>query len=92
MATEGTLSTREWKEALVQSFKGFSASQVSQHHEENARQCISNGGSYQERYTIIPFERILKDNQVKIVISVTILVNQQLYYSIIQTSIIYTLN
>ena len=67
MATEGTLSTREWKEALVRSFEGFSASQVSQHHVENARQCISNGGSYQERYTIIPFERILKDNQVKII-------------------------
>ena len=67
MATESTLSTREWKQALVRSFEGFSASQVSQHHMENARQCVSNGGSYQERYIIIPFERILNDNQVKVI-------------------------
>jgi hypothetical protein len=65
MASEGTLATREWKSALVRSFEGFSASQVSQHHVESARQCISNGGSYQERYSVIPFERILSDDQVK---------------------------
>ena len=66
MAADSTLRQRniEWKCVLVQSFEGFSASQVSQHHVENARQCISKGGSRRERYTLIPFETILNDNQV----------------------------
>ena len=70
MATDGTLqqwkntATGDWKQALVQSFEGFSASQISQNHIEKARQCIRNGGSRHERYTLVPFERILNDNQV----------------------------
>ena len=66
MATAGTFITlSEWKCALVQSFEDFSASQVSQYQVETARRCIGNGGSHRERYTLIPFESILKDNQVK---------------------------
>ena len=65
MAAYSTPTPTEWKSALVQLFEGFSANQVSQHHVESARQCISQGGSRRERYTLIPFERILNDNQVQ---------------------------
>ena len=65
MAAYSTSTPTEWKSALVQLFEGFSANQVSQHHVESARRCISQGGSRHERYTLIPFERILNDNQVK---------------------------
>ena len=74
MATDNTLqwwrltttATSEWKCALVASFEGFSASQVSQHHVEKARQCIRSGGSRYERYTLIPFEKILDANLGKV--------------------------
>ena len=56
----------EWKRALVKSFEGFNTSQVSQDRIEKAKQCIWNGGSCDDRYCLIPFERILKDNQVRI--------------------------
>ena len=54
-----------WKSNLIESFEGFNASQVSQHHIEMAEACIKNGGSKNERYRLVPFERILTENQVR---------------------------
>ena len=54
----------EWKTALIDSFEGFNASQVSQMHVNKAKDCIRSGGTRDERYRLVPFERILNDNQV----------------------------
>ena len=54
----------ECKMALVSSFEGFNASQVSREHIERAEACINSGCSRDERYRLVPFEKILFDNQV----------------------------
>ena len=54
----------EWKTRLTESFEGFNASQVSQKHLMKANECIDNGGTRDERYRLVPFERILNENQV----------------------------
>ena len=53
-----------WKDALVRSFQGFSDNHISPDQTKYAEQCILNGGSRHQRYTLIPFENILSDNQV----------------------------
>ena len=55
-----------WKTRLAESFEGFSASQVSRDHIERAKECIDKGGTRDERYRLVPFERILNENQVSI--------------------------
>lgn len=60
-----TVVDNEWKTRLTESFEGFNSSQVSRDHIKKAEECIDNGGTRDERYRLVPFERILNDNKVK---------------------------
>ena len=55
----------EWKARLTESFEGFNAGQVSRDHIKKAEECIDNGGLREERYRLVPFERILNENEVR---------------------------
>ena len=67
-----TVAENQWKTALVDSFKGFSANQVSQEHVDKATACMRQGGTRDERYRLVPFERILYDNQVRTSLSLSL--------------------
>ena len=58
MLTEG------WKYKLTQSFEDVTYSQVSQGQIEKAEQCIKHGGTHNERYQLIEFDKLLNENQV----------------------------
>ena len=66
-----TTLDNEWKRSLTGSFEGFNSSQVSRDHIKKAEECIDNGGTRDERYRLVPFERILNENKVKIKFSYT---------------------
>ena len=57
--------TEEWKYELTQSFEGIISSQVSQDQIEKAEQCIKHGGTRNERYQLIEFDKLLDENQVR---------------------------
>lgn len=59
------VNDNEWKTGLIDSFGGFNASQVSRDHIEKAEACIKYGGSREERYRLVPFEKILNENRVR---------------------------
>ena len=52
------------KRELVQSFEGATSSEVTQGQIERAEKCIKDGGSHDERYNLIEFDKILNENKV----------------------------
>ena len=50
-----------WKRELVQSFKGITSREVTEDLVEKAKQCIKHCN---ERYNLVPFEKLLNENQV----------------------------
>ena len=60
-----TTLDNEWKRRLTGSFEGFNSSQVSRDHITKAEECIDYGGTRDQRYRLVPFERILNENKVE---------------------------
>ena len=60
-----TKSTDEpFKRELVQSFEGATSNKVTQDQIERAKVCIKDGGSRNERYSLVEFDTILNENKV----------------------------
>ena len=60
-----TTLNNEWKRSLTGLFEGFNSSQVTRDHVIKAEECIDNGGTRDQRYCLVPFEKILKENKVE---------------------------
>jgi hypothetical protein len=55
-----------WKNDLIQSFEGIISCEVMPDQIEKAKQCIKRGGTRNERYKLLEFERLLNENQVSL--------------------------
>jgi hypothetical protein len=53
-----------WKRELIQSFEDITSREVTPDQIEKANQCIKHGGTRNERYKVLEFERLLNENQV----------------------------